>query len=188
MLVKGAAVGTPEVWGLRVKRAAVSHRPVAKEGDRGVDVRACTLDGEGLLILEDFNTENPLKLKVRDTVVRGNILLRWKSAEADFAKALEWAGRGNIYDLDRAAWVALPPARPGSMSDALPGSPTDLESWKKAVSVEENAQVKTVEFAADKLPIAEQRRPQDYAVPHPEDTPLGANPEAVGPRLGAAKP
>src|SRR5262249_26014727 len=137
--------------------------------------------GQGLMSLEGFSAKEPLDLVVQNTLVKADALLMWRSPDADFTKALDWTGSGNRYDIGGSAWVVRPPEGPDSFADALPGSPTDLDSWVEAIPGDSNARAQSVRFP--KTSRAGAHQPKDF-VPEDGNGPpkAGADPAHVGPK------
>ncbi|HEV3164751.1 MAG TPA: serine/threonine-protein kinase [Isosphaeraceae bacterium] len=193
MLIQDEAGGHPAGWAITVRRGS-SVGSAGERGDRDkarhIEIEHCTASGAGLMELEDFVAESPVYLDVRDTVVRAQALLEWKSHEASIGKPLHWSGRGNRYDIGGAAWVMLPPSGPNTIADAVKDSPTDLESWLKLVQDETGSKVESIKFIGEGTATPDRREPKDYAVAGDATASAGADPDRVGPvhRASSAKP
>jgi serine/threonine protein kinase len=173
-------------WAISVRRGAGgggTPRPNSKQNrDRVLTIDHCTICGQGLLDVVDFGVaDSPLSVDINDSAVRAGALLMWRGDAKGFPKGIAWSGERNRYEVGGAGWVVAPPVGDSSIADALPGSPTDLDSWTKAVTAESGTEVETLRFApgASGPPP---RQAKDFALEGHTDTPVGADPAHVGPQ------
>ncbi len=154
-------------WALRV-----AGRGEAAE--RSLVLDHCTVGGGGLLdVGEGFTVAQPLAVTCSRTAALVDSLLLWESSPAEFPKAIHWKGEGNRYDVQKTAWVVLPP----SGFDALPGGPDDPASWQK-VCPETALIAKSFHFVGPDSGIFDASH---YALADADARGVGADVSRVGP-------
>lgn len=179
MFVPGSMGTEIKGWGIGVSGGGSDGRGQAQR-ERRLVIDHCTFVGKGVLILEGFTAEAPLQADVKQSVARADALLMWKSPGKEPAKGLKWSGQSNRYDITSAAWVAQAPASPDSIADALPGSPSDLESWSKLMSDDLQASASAITFRAA-ISATGMHQPSDFALAETANANVGADPAKVGP-------
>ena len=120
------------VWSRADKRKsgwAVRVRGRGGEGNRAIGLDHCTIAGGVLDVEEGISAANTLAVNSQRNAVLADALLWWGVPPSEFPRALHWQGTGNRYDVQKVAWVVLPPAG----FDGLPNGPDDPASWEKAL-------------------------------------------------------
>lgn len=160
-------------WAVRVSPGESSGK-----GERLLALERCTIaNAGGPIEVAGFTDSAPLPVEVRDTFVMADAMLLWSSPAKDFPKALAWSGKQNRYDLQKVAWVVLPPAG----FDGHPDSPTDPKSWEKALP-EAGTLYKSAKFAVGPT-ASPYLKPADYALTDPDAAGVGIDPKLVGPSM-----
>jgi len=155
---------------------AVRVRPRGGPGRRGLSLDHCTIAGGGPIeVLGGFSAELPLAVKVQNTAILADAMIQWGPPAKAFPRAIPWQGKGNRYNIQKVAWVVLPP----NGFSGLPDGPTDPSAWEKALP-ESGLVAKSFRFAvgdsAETL-----LRPADYALTDKDAGGVGADPTRVGP-------
>ena len=155
---------------------AVRVRPRGGPGRRALALEHCTIAGGGPIeVLGGFSAEMPLAVKVQNTAVLADAMLMWGPPPKAFPKAISWQGAGNRYNIQKVAWVVLPPVG----FSGLPDGPTDPAEWGKVLP-EAGLVARSFRFAAGD-PADALLRPADYALTDKDAGGVGADPKRVGP-------
>ena len=168
---RGPVVPSTLGWALRLRR-----EDGLGNGPRRAKVERCTAVGLGLLDVDGFSAAGPLSVEVRSTVVADRSLLLWRPEASAFPAALAWSGGANRYALSGPGWVALPPRG----LDVLPGGPTDLDAWRKAMPGDLDGRDGPIKLAGGDRPRVGAIDPADHAAVG-EPKPVGIDPSRVGP-------
>ena len=173
--------GRESGWALRLKEQEAAKA----DGKRSLLFDRCTLvgmSGGGLLeVAGTVSLQSPLDVEIKGAAIRTQNLLMWGPPADRFPKALRWKGSGNRYDLGGAAWIVLPPN--GVLN--LPDSPSDLSSWKKVESEDDDTKADPLSFSNPKPASSTTLEPADLSIPGDEEA--GADPKFVGPGAKALK-
>ncbi len=175
MIVRTDIDERPIGWGVRARNMPGG----AVQSGRRLVLDRCTMQGEGLLELVDFSSEDPLKVDVTGCAVLAEVLLAWETPKPGTPltpEALAWMGAGNQFDLRGKSWVALAPEG----TPELPDGPTDLAAWAKRFK-ESDTLAPPVKFLTDPAALPELPGPRDFAVLDAGPRAVGADPEQVGP-------
>jgi eukaryotic-like serine/threonine-protein kinase len=186
LMVKGDSADPALGWAVGVRYGAGMGARAAKDtpSQRTLEIDHCTISGEGLLAVEGFSSASPLTVDIKDTVVKARALVRWNSDEDSFAKAVQWSGKVNRYDVSGDPWVVLPPKGGSNLLEGVPDGPTSLEDWTKVMPSDRDAKAEEIRFPGEAI-TGSDRGPKDFTVP---EAGLGADPAKVGPRLAPGKP
>ncbi len=177
MMVRPGSDDPPTNWAIRVR----SMPGRFDKAGRKLLLDHCTARGSGLLDLVGFSPASPYKVELKQCAVLTEAMLAWEVAKGEASptvdalkQALEWKGVGNQYDVHDPSWVVLSPQDKA----ALPGGPTDLDSWSKLADEAEPVPTPIVfEGASSKAP-----KPIDFTiVDQPAGVKVGAAPNQVGP-------
>jgi hypothetical protein len=157
LFVRDQLNNDPRGWAVSISPR--SSRNV--EGNRSLAIDHCTIAAGGLLEVENFQAQTPLRVTVEETVVRATALVM--ASKESFPKGLKWTGRNNRFAISGASWAVVPPVGIGGEKDW----PTDLKSWSQATSAEPNTTEAPLQFRGVDKPPWEEHRPEDF-------TPAGA--------------
>jgi hypothetical protein len=149
---------------------------------RRVAIDHCTVVGAGLLELEGFTAEQPIRVNVHDSVVKARSLLMWSGA-SEFPKGLSWKGSANRYSISGASWVVRGP----SGFDAVEHGPVNLETWSSATTAEPGSIEDPIQFPAESSAgaLLEAGAWNSFQLEESESSSVGIDPAYVGP---GAKP
>ena len=158
---------------------AVRVRPGGGPGKRELSFEHCTIAGGGPVeVLGDFSAESPLAVTLRNTAVLADAMILWGPPPKAFPKAIPWEGKGNRYNIQKVAWVVLPPTG----LSGLPDGPTDPSAWEKVLP-EAGLVPRSFRFAVGDT-AETLLRPEDYALTDKDAAGVGADPKRVGPAGG----
>ncbi len=157
-------------WAVRVEPGT----PAGK-GTRLLALEHCTIAAGGPIEVAGFSESDPLTVELANTLVLADAMLLWASAPKEFPRAIRWTGKQNRYDVQKVAWVVLPP----NGFDGHPDSPTDPKTWEKVLpemgTVNQSARFAVGPTASPYL------RPGDYAVTDKDAAGVGIDAKRVGP-------
>jgi len=164
-------------WPLRVTLGQA-----AAKTPRHVAIDHCTVLGAGLLELDGFTADQPIKVELHNSVVKTRSLLMWSGTGA-FPKGLSWKGSQNRYSISGASWVVRGPAG----FDAVDHGPVNLETWSNATTAEPDTVEDPIQFPAESPggALLEARPAKSFQIEGPESSDAGIDPAYVGP---GAKP
>jgi hypothetical protein len=164
-------------WGVKVKSI----------GDQGAGTRTpqrlildhCTVEGAGLLDLAGGPSPPALEVEIKHCAVRTAALLVW-DRQPRATGLVRWQGAGNQYDIRGRAWIVRPD---GSGPDTSLSGVTNLETWSNVAGPEREPIRDKLVYRTNPAARSDPPRPQDFAiaVPGSPSTPVGADPEQVGP-------
>jgi serine/threonine protein kinase len=149
---------------------------------RHVTIDHCTALGAGLLELDGFTAEQPIRVNVHASVVKARSLLMW-SGPGEFPKGLSWKGSANRYSISGASWVVRGP----SGFDAVEHGPVNLETWSSATTAEPGSVEDPIQFTAESSTgaLLEAQEWKSFVIEPSEPPNVGIDPAFVGP---GAKP
>ena len=160
-------------WAVRVE-----PRESPGKGERLLALDRCTVaNGGGAIEVDGFTEASPLPVEVKDTYVMADALLMWSADAKAYPKAIKWSGKQNRYDIQKLAWVVLPPVG----FSGHPDSPTDSKGWEKSFP-EAGTLYKSARFAAGPT-ASPYLKPADYALTDPDAAGVGIDPKRVGPSV-----
>lgn len=170
LVVRASATVLPTAWALSLQPyPAPEGGPPAR-----LVVQDTTVVGLGLLGLTAPTPGRArVTAQVERTVVSGRTLLMW---DEPFPGTLQWAGRGNRYQISGPVWAVRAP----DAAAPLPGSATNLATWATGpIQEPESSDAPSMRFATSSP--SEAMSPADFTLSGESGLDAGIDPAQVGP-------
>ena len=166
-------------WGVKLRFAGAVRPQTKAVPPPNFLLDHCTLEGAGLFDLTDSPGPAPVKVEVRQCVLRSNTLLAVNPKRRPLDQ-VQWLGEWNYYEVLGRSWIV------NSASEGTPvlsASATDLDGWLEFVRQEKNPIRIKLKYRIDPSARGELLQPRDFTIEEsvqPQSHP-GADPKLVGP-------
>jgi eukaryotic-like serine/threonine-protein kinase len=165
-------------WGIKL-RFTGDAPPEGKTFQPNFFLDHCTLDGGGLFDLTDSTGPAPVKVEVRQCVLRANTLLAVNPKKPP-QDQIKWRGEANHFEVLGHTWIV---SSASEGSPVLSASAVDLNSWIDFARDEKDPIRTKLKYQIEPSARGELLRPRDFAVEastQPQSH-SGADPALVGP-------
>ncbi len=166
-------------WGVKLRFTGAVRPPTKAVPPPNFLLDHCTLEGAGLFDLTDSPGPGPVKVEVKQCVLRSNTLLAVNLKRRP-REQVQWRGEWNYYEVLGRSWIV------NSASEGTPvlsASATDLDGWLEFVRQEKNPIRIKLKYRIDPSARGELLQPREFTIEESAQTQFhpGADPKLVGP-------